>query len=863
VINFKIIPDTVMTGAGPPVRSRAPHHSGSLSDVILHPSLWRWLLFAGQPVRLAIAANVFLGRSVRSLAYDILRRLKDLLGWLFGRMPIRRFSGFERRYFLLRRWHAAALAAGVANIGYLAVCQWREHTSGRSAQRRALQKELLTAPNYSAWFNAAAQLERLSGRNPTKQQELEDQLYDRRLLQVRLRHLRAVRERGDLVEMMFALRSDLIRNLGNMASSKLHETLLRVPEPIREYIDEVRTHLKIIASASSSSIDERLAFLRETRHAFGRTALVLSGGGSFGSFHLGVVQALLEAGLLPRVLSGSSAGAIVAALICTRTPEELSELFAELPNRLQGIDFYASNTASQIFKHLVLKGTLQDHRVLQERLQRLLGDVTFQEAHARSGRVLNVSVTAADTTEPPRLLNYLTAPSVLVWSAVACSSAFPFLFAPQTLLARDARGHVVPFSNQAAGEAQRRWRDGSLEEDLPMRGLSEMFNVNYFLVSQCNPYLLPIIAMKKAVPRTLGALAEQEFKHRCKQIMEVLPRSFGGSRVLKLLSQPWEGDVTMVLPASSISTLKAVVNLSREDLLRSLAEGQRAAWGKLSAIAANCDVEVTLDESLRQVTTSARKARARLHRRASSAALAALGGGVPVAVRGRMPSWLHLQALGLPTSDSHETLEATTPHATATGGGNGSDSGRAAATTAGIHASPFHNLPRSPSYRRLAHPRSQVDLTDTIMPEEEELKPEEIENILLGGGGGGGGGIGVGIGDGDGDGGFGSGLTDEGYDDDDEADALGISVFGLVNGTLGSDASTSIQEGVEEGGAVGGGQGGGGFKFGDRGRSRGSLAALRDARMRNMSLGCGDDVWRDLFTVVPATTSDALDYIAP
>ena len=37
---------------------------------------------------------------------------------------------------------------------------------------------------------------------------------------------------------------------------------------------------------------------------------------------------------------------------------------------------------------------------------------------------------------------------------------------------------------QAAGEMQRRWRDGSLEEDLPMRGLSEMFNVNYFLVSQ-------------------------------------------------------------------------------------------------------------------------------------------------------------------------------------------------------------------------------------------------------------------------------------------------------------------------------------------------------------------------------------------
>ena len=82
-----------------------------------------------------------------------------------------------------------------------------------------------------------------------------------------------------------------------------------------------------------------------------------------------MVKALLDAKLLPRVLSGSSAGAIVAALICTRTPAELTELFDALSERLQGIDFYASNTITAIFKHLLLKGTLQDHRVLQERLQ--------------------------------------------------------------------------------------------------------------------------------------------------------------------------------------------------------------------------------------------------------------------------------------------------------------------------------------------------------------------------------------------------------------------------------------------------------------------------------------------------------------
>lgn len=57
--------------------------------------------------------------------------------------------------------------------------------------------------------------------------------------------------------------------------------------------------------------------------------------------------------------------------------------------------------------------------------------------------MLNVAVSAADTNEPPRVLNYMTAPNVLVWSAVACSSAFPYLFKPQELLNKNERGVIV------------------------------------------------------------------------------------------------------------------------------------------------------------------------------------------------------------------------------------------------------------------------------------------------------------------------------------------------------------------------------------------------------------------------------------
>jgi len=36
-----------------------------------------------------------------------------------------------------------------------------------------------------------------------------------------------------------------------------------------------------------------------------------------------------------------------------------------------------------------------------------------------------------------------------------------------------------------------KWQDGSLEFDLPMNRLSELFNVNHFIVSQVNPHVIP------------------------------------------------------------------------------------------------------------------------------------------------------------------------------------------------------------------------------------------------------------------------------------------------------------------------------------------------------------------------------------
>ena len=473
---------------------------------------------------------------------------------------------------------------------------------------------------------------------------METSLYDRELLKARLSHLLKVREQGNVGEMVYALRTDMLRNLGNMSNKDLYNDSAAIPKPIRDYIKEVTLQLQYVThyNFDDFTVEDKMCFLRETRHAFGRTALVLSGGGSLGTMHVGVVKALYEQNLLPRVLSGSSVGAVICAIICTRNDAELVDLMEKF--YYLDLTFFNNSSIFQILKHLISKGSLHDIGFLAYRLRALLGDYTFQEAYEKSGRILNVSVTAASTNEPSKLLNYLTAPNVVIWSAVAASSAFPFLFKPTHLLAKNRDGELVNYLNVDKTHCMdRRWRDGSLEDDLPTQGISEMFNVNYFVVSQVNPHIVPWLALKRALPPKISYLIISEWKHRCQQLAEILPSWFP-KHALLVFCQRWEGDVTIFMQTSIASyvymLVKAVMNPTSYSLKVAITEGLRNTWPKLSAIQANCAIEQTLDECMAKLKQTSDKN--------------------SLKQRGRIPSWLNVTLSrdnSLDSLDNHPQTE--------------------------------------------------------------------------------------------------------------------------------------------------------------------------------------------------------------
>lgn len=93
-------------------------------------------------------------------------------------------------------------------------------------------------------------------------------------------------------------------------------TLLGSKTLIEDYIKTVNRHLPMI---------EDLDTVSNIRQSFGRSALLLSGGAMMGLKHIGVIKALHDERLLPRVISGSSVGSIIAAIASCQTDANLSD----------------------------------------------------------------------------------------------------------------------------------------------------------------------------------------------------------------------------------------------------------------------------------------------------------------------------------------------------------------------------------------------------------------------------------------------------------------------------------------------------------------------------------------------------------
>lgn len=355
--------------------------------------------------------------------------------------------------------------------------------------RIQLNRSLKSATNYQEWQDAADAYDNYHKLDRWRRTDHSGQ-FDYVAIRARLDRLRRLKAQRDTRGLLFTLNEGIHGNMEGMGRPSLYGHAKRGTKLlIEDYIEEIAHTLDLISEDDSGDIstETKINFFRRASHCFGHTALMLSGSGSLLYFHIGVAKALGEASLLPTVISGSSGGAIVGAMICSHSNDELKDILQ------------AQYLLDRATPELAKIG-IPHPEVLHESIGSMVPNLSFEQAFEKTGRALNVSIAAAETHQTSRLLNAITTPSVLIRSALNASTAVPGVFPAVVLQALDDHGKPQEYL------PQRKWVDGSVSDDLPAKRLARLYGVNHYIVSQTNPHILPFVTDSHRRRSSIGLL---------------------------------------------------------------------------------------------------------------------------------------------------------------------------------------------------------------------------------------------------------------------------------------------------------------------------------------------------------------------
>lgn len=445
------------------------------------------------------------------------------------------------------------------------------------------------------------------------------------------------RANEDILSLCGLLRSHPVRNICRILTPSLYRKARAGTKClVEDWIYQVRNAIRRLAALGSSQApfpkggfdsQTKTELFHDTRQALGRSTLVLQGGSAFSMCHIGVVKALHLRGLLPKIITGTATGALVAALVGVHTDSTLLDVLKADGMNLGAFErarvrskkrrqSYPSwlPTFQRRLKRFLRTGHFFDIAVLEECARENLGDVTFEEAHCMTGRILNITVALPDEIGVPQLLNYVTAPDVLIWSAVVASTATSkTLYAPVRLLCKDHSGRVRPYfacdSRSDDGTLTFRHMRALLRE-APLKRIGELFNVNHFIISQARPYMIPFVQARRfgtglsSFGADLLRIALDEVFHWLKQVntMGYLPTPLVRLLMDETIPSASEWSKVSVAPDLSFHDLFRLFDIpTQASLDQWILRGERSVWPAVCELTVRCGIEFELDAAYESV----------------------------------------------------------------------------------------------------------------------------------------------------------------------------------------------------------------------------------------------------------------------
>lgn len=361
---------------------------------------------------------------------------------------------------------------------------------------------------------------------------------------------------------------------------------------------------------SEMDLDRKKRVFKELKHIYGKSGIVFSGGGGLGMIHLGVLSVLMDEGFLPNVVCGASVGSLIAGLIGTNSRERLEEMNR---NFFGDLDFSAfdgipgrGNFFRKFFRFF-RSGVLLDRYPLKQFFMVNSHNLTFYEAYKKTGIKINITVTDS-VYEKFKVLNYITAPNVFVWSALLASCSFPCLMTPTKIIKKTKTGKKqwIPISKT--------FTDGTIGADIPKKTISSLFNIKNFIVSQVNPFVVPFLKKTRKknslifvfykIWDSLVQFVFSEFRHRIEQMDQLflVPKKF--VLFYNLLLQKYTGDVNVVPELGFWDYFGVLDNPNKEGFRKGVLKGRGVGFGVLGQVRGFMEVEKVLkyyDLQLRKI----------------------------------------------------------------------------------------------------------------------------------------------------------------------------------------------------------------------------------------------------------------------
>lgn len=464
---------------------------------------------------------------------------------------------------------------------------------------RTIEKSMSRAEDYAAWSDAARAHDMASGAHGWKMSD-KSRHFDSRSIRRRLDKLNGFLEQGDSHGLLFALNEGIHGNMDGMGHVRLHERAqFGTKALIQDYVDAIVRSLDYLASVDETEIpfEEKLDFFRRAQHCYGRSAFLMSGSGNFLYFHLGVMQAMWREGVLPNIISGSSGGSIVGAIVCSHTDDDVERYFD-----LDYLENILGTEDAELNPKSGRKAYLRGQKV-KRILSKIIPDLTFQEAYELTGRQLNVSIAPAEQHQKSRLLNAIASPNVCIREAVRASCAVPGVYPPVALMAKDENGERQPYLEN------RRWVDGSVTNDLPAKRLSRLYGVNHYIVSQANPLVSTFVssltsenqmaaAITRASTATFKAWANANAAIFQKPLSKLPRLNSATNLALSMINQNYSGDINIIRPPVYWAPQKILGDITRKDMETLVDLGQRTSWPKIEMIRTQSRISQVLDRIL-------------------------------------------------------------------------------------------------------------------------------------------------------------------------------------------------------------------------------------------------------------------------